>query len=477
VKDATRTQTFTYDLLNRLSTAQEGSRWSNNYTYDAWGNLTKKLYGSVQAGEHMDTSADTGNHLMGYSYDTGGNMTTDGVNTYAYDGENRITSVAGVSYTYDADGRRVKKSSGTNYWYGPSGEPLAETDSAGTWTNYVFFAGQRLARNVNGDIKYYITDHLHSTGMFVDKAGTAAAVLDDNDFYPWGGVVAGVGKTTSNNTVKFTGKYHDSESGLDYFGARYYANAIGRFMSPDWADTATTVPYAEFGDPQSLNLYGYVENVPVNRVDADGHSYAGMDGFMRQSDSGIPMADVEISVADGGFQLGDNGTRGPDEEPQKPQPTQTAENYKPWESRDKAVQLLRSHNACSDWLNQGNTAAGSAADLMSWDNILLSPPPKGPLNQADAHTDDAPKSVIYVNPKGRFYKDSNNQLPLGGKYTPGSFEARMVIFFHELGHQMHAPGIVPDGGPLGITADTRASDKNTQAVIEHCGTAIYVWSH
>jgi RHS repeat-associated protein len=286
--------------LNRLSTAQEGSRWSNNYTYDPWGNLTKKLYGSVQAGEHMDTSADTGNHLMGYSYDTGGNMTTDGVNTYAYDGENRITSVAGVSYTYDADGRRVKKSSGTNFWYGPSGEPLAETDSAGTWTNYVFFAGQRLARNVNGDIKYYITDHLHSTGMFVDKAGTSAAVLDDNDFYPWGGVVPGVGKTTSNNTVKFTGKYRDTESGLDYFGARYYANAMGRFMSPDWAAKPVTVPYAEFGDPQSLNLYGYVEDAPINRIDADGHTYAGFDGFMRPRGGmgDVPMSDVDMDGGD-----------------------------------------------------------------------------------------------------------------------------------------------------------------------------------
>ncbi len=43
-------------------------------------------------------------------------------------------------------------------------------------------------------------------------------------------------------------------------------------MSPDWAAKPTTVPYAKFGDPQSLNLYSYVENGPVNRIDADGHS-------------------------------------------------------------------------------------------------------------------------------------------------------------------------------------------------------------
>jgi hypothetical protein len=44
-----------------------------------------------------------------------------------------------------------------------AGPSWAETDSSGNWTNYIFFGGQRLARNVSGDIKYYITDHLHST--------------------------------------------------------------------------------------------------------------------------------------------------------------------------------------------------------------------------------------------------------------------------------------------------------------------------
>lgn len=115
--------------------------------------------------------------------------------------------------------------------------------------------------------------------MFVDKAGTTAAILDDNDMYPWGGVVPGVGKTSSNNTVKFTGKYRDTDTAanLDYFDARYYSNTVGRFMSPDWAAKPTTVPYAKFGDPQSLNLYSYVENGPVNRIDSDGHSVNALD--------------------------------------------------------------------------------------------------------------------------------------------------------------------------------------------------------
>jgi RHS repeat-associated protein len=56
----------------------------------------------------------------------------------------------------------------------------------------------------------------------------------------------------SRDGYKFTGKERDSESGLDNFGARYHASSLGRFMTPDWAAKRTTVPYASFGNPQSL---------------------------------------------------------------------------------------------------------------------------------------------------------------------------------------------------------------------------------
>ncbi|HEY6251340.1 MAG TPA: RHS repeat-associated core domain-containing protein [Candidatus Angelobacter sp.] len=293
VKDSTRTQTFAYDVLNRLASARDGTHWGNTYTYDAWGNL-QKIPGSP-AGENFQHAADSNNHLVSYNYDAAGNMTNDGATAYVIDAENRITSAtansATTTYTYDADGRRVKKSSGANYWYGPGGGVMAETDSSGNWTNYIFFGGQRLARNISGDIKYYVTDHLHSTAMFVDNSGS---ILDDNDFYPWGGLVPGVGQTTSTNHYKFTGKERDSESSLDDFGARYYSSTIGRFMSPDWAAKPTTVPYAQFGDPQSLNLYAYVRNSPIIRVDADGHNFAGYDGMNTNKDGGITEIDYDI---------------------------------------------------------------------------------------------------------------------------------------------------------------------------------------
>jgi hypothetical protein len=46
---------------------------------------------------------------------------------------------------------------------------------------------------------------------------------------------------------------------------------MGRFMSPDWASHPQAVPYASLSNPQSLNLYSYVNNNPLSQVDADGH--------------------------------------------------------------------------------------------------------------------------------------------------------------------------------------------------------------
>jgi RHS repeat-associated protein len=68
-----------------------------------------------------------------------------------------------------------------------------------------------------------------------------------------------------------TGKERDNETGLDFFFARYYSAAQGRFMTPDWSTKPEPVPYASLDKPQSLNLYGYVLNNPLSNFDPDGH--------------------------------------------------------------------------------------------------------------------------------------------------------------------------------------------------------------
>jgi RHS repeat-associated protein len=80
--------------------------------------------------------------------------------------------------------------------------------------------------------------------------------------------------------LHFTGKQRDSESTLDYFGARYYSSGQGRFMTPDYEDDDDESPYpmanASISNPQTLNLYGYVENNPANKADPDGHASWGL---------------------------------------------------------------------------------------------------------------------------------------------------------------------------------------------------------
>jgi RHS repeat-associated protein len=78
--------------------------------------------------------------------------------------------------------------------------------------------------------------------------------------------------------LKFTGKERDTESGLDMFGARYYGSSLGRFMTPDWSGTPSAVPYAKLDNPQSLNLYAYVGNNPLVRIDKDGHCWSWLQG-------------------------------------------------------------------------------------------------------------------------------------------------------------------------------------------------------
>jgi len=70
---------------------------------------------------------------------------------------------------------------------------------------------------------------------------------------------------------KFEGKERDTETGNDDFGARYYSNRFGRWLSADWSSVPVAVPYSNLTNPQTLNLYSMVADDPESFADLDGH--------------------------------------------------------------------------------------------------------------------------------------------------------------------------------------------------------------
>ena len=126
--------------------------------------------------------------------------------------------------------------------------------------------GKLIAEYRDGTTYFRHDDHLGTARVLTMMN---QAIHDSADFQPFGEQSSG----DTGTTHKFTGKERDGETLLDDFGARYYSSTMGRFMTPDWAARPASVPYAVFGDPQSLNLYGYVRNDPVSMADADGHTW------------------------------------------------------------------------------------------------------------------------------------------------------------------------------------------------------------
>jgi RHS repeat-associated protein len=176
-----------------------------------------------------------------------GNLTSDGVTSYTCNGVGLLKSAGGTTYTYDGDGKRVKKSSGTLYWYGADSDTLLETDLSGNLQNeHVFFGGKRVARrDASNNVFYYFVDHLGSSRVITDATGS---VCYDADFYPYGGERAVTPACPQNH--KFTGKERDTETQNDYFGARYYPNNVGRFLTPDPSNLGV-----DFWLPQTWNRY------------------------------------------------------------------------------------------------------------------------------------------------------------------------------------------------------------------------------
>jgi RHS repeat-associated protein len=262
------TQGYTYDGVNRLLTAQEnsGSSWKQTYVYDVCGNRTidsGNTYPYGLAGANPQISGTTNRITSaGYSYDYAGNLKTDAAgHSYDYDAENMQvkydTTVA--LYSYDGEGHRVK----------------SVTNNQTLTTLFVYDAmGKMLAEYANttpsgGGTSYLTQDALGSPRVITASNQSVKARHDYLPFgeeisVPLGGRTTGQGYVADNVRQKFTGQQRDVETGLDYFGARYYSSATGRFTS---ADTLG----GNGANPQTANLYSYVLNNPMVMVDSSGH--------------------------------------------------------------------------------------------------------------------------------------------------------------------------------------------------------------
>ncbi len=184
-----------------------------------------------------------------FSYDASGNVIGDGVRAFTYDAENRIVSVGGPSsesYSYDAGNRRVKKV------------------VRGVVTHTVWGGDRVIAEYERGGgatpatgTRYYHQDRL-STRVITDSAG---AVVGTTNHLPFG---EEIGVSGAEEKHKFTS--YERDGALDYAVNRHYDPQRGRFNQVDPLGMGA----ASLADPQSLNLYSYVGNDPVNSVDPSG---------------------------------------------------------------------------------------------------------------------------------------------------------------------------------------------------------------
>lgn len=281
-------RTYAYDALNRLSTLTDSASNQTckglSWGYDAWGNMTSQTTTSGSC-LSFSAAANTQNRLVGYTYDAAGNMINDGSHSYYYDAENRLIQVDGTvgncssataCYTYSALGARLQKTQGstsTYYLHDLTGRTVAQGTAAAGWQVGYVYLGDSLLAQYSADTTFFVdADHLGSTRLMTTLT---AGVYDSMDYLPFGAQISG----DTGTSHKFTGKERDSESGLDDFGARYFASSLGRFEMPDSGVDQHPV------DPQSWNLYTYVRNNPLNAIDPKGEFTCGNSVTAQQCES------------------------------------------------------------------------------------------------------------------------------------------------------------------------------------------------
>ncbi len=215
------------------------------------------------------------NHISGFTYDAAGNVTADGLHTYQWDAEGRLTLIDSgganpIHISFNALGRRASRNwpSGdvTGYWYNPGGEYLGGYWALGSvWNAEVPFAGRMLAEytsNTTGPVYFDHPNALGSAGAWTGGAGNSNGEVQ---FYPWG---YKWGDTTNGSVFQVYASllWYDPETDGYHTPARYYIPRHSRWLTPD----PIGVKAVKLDDPQTWNMYAYARNNPTTLTDPSG---------------------------------------------------------------------------------------------------------------------------------------------------------------------------------------------------------------
>ena len=310
-KELDCTKNYTYDKNGRLTKAEvidhtEGGAGSGTteYTYDLAGNRDKELtpegllldyhYNGlnqlflIETEEQDDTGEWQVRATETYTYDRNGNQTgkTSSASgetiSMTYDAANRLagyekkkdgTTLLNQKNRYNGEGHRIRKeetkgkeSSVRNYYY-QDGKVLYTTDGANQRDSFNLLGLEdnviATARGTGSSETWYLynKDTRGSTSSLIDDGGTAAAAYEYDAF---GNTTARIGENFDNE-ICYTGQVYDKETGLYYYNARFYDPEDGRFLTQD-------TYRGEQMEPDTLHLYAYCANNPVNYVDPSGHA-------------------------------------------------------------------------------------------------------------------------------------------------------------------------------------------------------------
>jgi RHS repeat-associated protein len=262
-----------YDDLQRLLGFTRADGQSVSCTYDSIGNIL--TYNENGSGSYTYTTT-VGTRLphavksangSNYAYDPCGNMLVRGTQALVYNPENRLIASAVsnqvTTFGYDADGDRVwKQGAATNTLQVWIGNYYEEKDGK---TLFHVMAGDRVVCTIDSGgsfTSYYHPDHLHSAEILSTSSG---ALNQHYEYAAYGGTRYTSSSTAFPITRRYTSQFFDEETGLYYFGARYYDPVIGRFVQPDLVIPS---PF----NPQAYDRYAYCYDNPLKYFDPDGHA-------------------------------------------------------------------------------------------------------------------------------------------------------------------------------------------------------------